>query len=241
MNEKDLDRLLDFMKEAIKIKEEMRTGWVLAGVKDPEHVGDHSFSTALLAYALAPAAHLNPDKCLRMALVHDAHEAITGDIPSRYGKATNEKRRMEYRDSMTMLSYLGSSNPGIRAVLIEFLKGRSKEAKFVHEVDKLDFIIQLTRSQKHMKAASVREFLFAGDVSIHTPELRYIYEKVRSQVYKEGTGRDDFMANQGAGGGCECGGGCRCGCTTGCRCKEGCFCGCTCGERRKERNGDFAY
>ena len=185
MKEGDLDKLLSFMMEAIKIKEEKRTGFAIAGVKDPEHVGDHSFSTALLAYALAPAVHLSPDKCLRMALVHDVHEAITGDIPSHYGNATKEKRRIEYKDSMKMLSYLGSSNKSIRAILLEFLEGRSKEARFVHEVDKLDYVIQLTRSQKYMKAASVRKFLISGDIGIHTQELRYIYEKVRSQVYKE--------------------------------------------------------
>jgi hypothetical protein len=49
------------------------------------------------------------------------------------------------------------------------------------------------------------------------------------------------MANQGAGGGCECGGGCRCGCMNGCRCKENCDCGCTCAERRRDRHGDYYY
>ncbi len=44
------------------------------------------------------------------------------------------------------------------------------------------------------------------------------------------------MANQGAGGGCECGGACRCGCFGGCVCQKECYCGCSCGERKINAN-----
>ncbi len=240
MNTKELDRIFSFMTEAVKVKKVNRTGWVRFGMKNPEHVGDHMFSAAVLSYLLARRLSLDADKCLKMALTHDIHEAITGDIAARRGRETERKRMLERKDNMAIMSYLGGRSEFLSLVK-EFMAEKTKESRFVHEVDKLDYVVQLAHYSKYLSAEAVLEFLSSADKKIYTPEVRYIYEKVRSQIYRERHWKDDTMANQGAGGGCECGGGCRCGCTNGCRCKENCDCGCTCGERRKERHGDLAY
>ncbi|MCA9616147.1 MAG: HD domain-containing protein, partial [Myxococcales bacterium] len=63
-----------------------RTGWVMRGVAAPETLASHSFGvawvTALLVDALrAEGETVDGEKALRMALVHDAPEAKTGDVP----------------------------------------------------------------------------------------------------------------------------------------------------------------
>jgi putative hydrolase of HD superfamily len=185
MDKKALDRITGFMVEVAKVKGINRTGWVLSGVKHPEHVGDHMFSTAVLSYLLAKNAGLDADKCLKMALLHDIHEAITGDIPSRNGVSSKRKDRLEVRDTTRVLSRLGSSGGELRSLLREFIRCRTVEARFVHEVDKLDYVVQLMQYSSRMKPAMVREFLSSGGNGIHAPELRHIYDKVRKHVYRE--------------------------------------------------------
>ena len=60
-----------------------RTGWLLAGIEDPETVAGHAISTAHLVLALAPEVEpaLDVDHALTLAVVHDSPEAWTGDLP----------------------------------------------------------------------------------------------------------------------------------------------------------------
>jgi putative hydrolases of HD superfamily len=63
-----------------------RTGWLLRGVRPAESVADHSFGVAFLAMLFVDAIRaeggsIDGERTLRMALVHDAAEAQTGDLP----------------------------------------------------------------------------------------------------------------------------------------------------------------
>ncbi|MGC9099522.1 MAG: HD domain-containing protein, partial [Candidatus Micrarchaeia archaeon] len=98
--EMDLDSILKFMLKVDKLKEIKRTGWVISKVKDPEHVADHSFSTAAVSYLLAKKMGLDAEKCAIMGLFHDINEVLTGDIATRADermqKLTNKvKKRLE--------------------------------------------------------------------------------------------------------------------------------------------------
>lgn len=67
-----------------KLKEIPRTGWVDRGIPavEAESVADHSFFTMLLAWVVAhDDSSLDSDRVLQLALIHDAAEAIAGDIP----------------------------------------------------------------------------------------------------------------------------------------------------------------
>ncbi len=63
-----------------------RTGWLMSGVRPCESIADHSFGVAFLAMLLVDALRaegvtVDGERVLRMALVHDAAEARTGDVP----------------------------------------------------------------------------------------------------------------------------------------------------------------
>ena len=54
MRVKVVDRILAFMVRVDGLKHVDRTGWVIKRIRSrPEHVADHSFSTALLSYIMA--------------------------------------------------------------------------------------------------------------------------------------------------------------------------------------------
>src|SRR3954452_699321 len=74
--------LVRFLHHIERLKTAPRTGWIDRGVPpgEAESIADHSFRTALLAWMAAEPA-LDRDRVLKLALVHDLAEAITGDIP----------------------------------------------------------------------------------------------------------------------------------------------------------------
>ena len=76
--------LLPFLSEVIKIKRTVRTGWKRKNVPEPESVSDHMYFMALMALVATPE-HLNKDKCIKIAIVHDLAECITGDITPHDG------------------------------------------------------------------------------------------------------------------------------------------------------------
>ncbi len=193
-DKKDMDRIFRFILEVDKAKEVKRTGWVLGGIKEPERVGDHIFSTAILSYLMGKKLRLDADRCMKIALLHDIHEVITGDIATPMDRKwsvdidNKTKKRLETQDSMKMLSYLGESpsKREFRSLIDDWLHSKTKEAKLVHEVDALDFVIQLVHYSKKIKDdVAVKSFLYSGDKRIHTEELRYVYNKVKAQIYKE--------------------------------------------------------
>jgi putative hydrolase of HD superfamily len=188
----DLDRIARFMIEADKLKTVDRTGWVLRKVKNPENVGDHSYSTALLSYIMAKKLGLDATRCVAMALTHDMNEILTGDIATRANEQhqTVNNHEKAKRENANMLKVIGildkSSNTHFKELWTELKENKTKEAQLVHEVDKLDYILQLIPYHKYMKKDSeVEEFFITAKRRINTPELLYIYEKVRRQVYKE--------------------------------------------------------
>lgn len=63
-----------------------RTGWLLRGVTDPESIAEHCFGVCVVAMLLvddlrARGIAVDGERVLRMAIVHDAAEIFTGDVP----------------------------------------------------------------------------------------------------------------------------------------------------------------
>lgn len=185
---RELDRILGFMTEANKLKAVKRTGWVISGIRNPEHVGDHSYGTALLAYIFAKRAGLDADKCAAMGVIHDINEVITGDIATRLDKRKQkipdaEKKKLQRKNELKVLSCLGVSDRECFGKLLdELYECKSKEARLVKQVDKLEWVIQLTAYSKHMRKDSINEFIINAEQKIDMPELLYILNKVRRQV-----------------------------------------------------------
>lgn len=113
-----------------------RTGWMQLGVTDAETVAGHSFEAAILAIELAPIVGANPEKAATLALVHDLPEAVMGDIP----KWTSS--RITRNDTEAAMEI---ESERILNLILEFLKGETKEAKVAKLCDLLSTNIQAKR------------------------------------------------------------------------------------------------
>ena len=77
----------------LQLKDIPRTGWVRAGVDNPESVAAHSWGMALLALRLCPE-HLDLSKVLSMCLVHDVAEIVVGDLTPHDAIKGQEKHEL---------------------------------------------------------------------------------------------------------------------------------------------------
>lgn len=149
-----------------------RTGWVIVGVLDPESISDHILSTCHLVLALAPRVSppLDTDRALALAAVHDAPEALTGDLPhGASSRLSAEARREMDRDAG--LAILTPLSPLAVERHAEYLEGLSREARLVRLCDKLQLGVRLVALRRAGIGGldEFREGLLALDASEFTP------------------------------------------------------------------------
>ena len=131
------------LKEALALKGLSRAGWVRAGVKDPESVAAHSWGVGWLVLVLCPP-HLDRERALSMAILHDLPEVRTGDITPHDGVPAEEKQLAE---SQAMRSLVASLDAGDHLLELwwEYENGSSPEGRLVKACDKLDMALQAQR------------------------------------------------------------------------------------------------
>ena len=141
-----------------------RTGWVRNNVNDPESVADHSMRTAYLGLILCPP-ELDKDKVVQMALVPDVAESLATDITPLDNVTREEKYQRERRAWEEITTSLG--NGDMQALWQEMEDGKTKEARFVFELDKLEMLIQAEEYEKLQPGLDLSQFFkgykgFAG-------------------------------------------------------------------------------
>ena len=74
-------KLIEFLNIIEKLKCATRHSWTSSGRQ--ESVAEHCWRTAVMALLVADEfPEVNIDKVVKMCLIHDFGEAITGDIPT---------------------------------------------------------------------------------------------------------------------------------------------------------------
>ena len=121
-----------------------RTGWLLRGVQPAESVAGHLLGVAHLALALAPRVDspLDLGRVLAIAVLHDAAEARSGDIPGPAGSrlAPGQKRALESSLADDLLTPLSAT---ARDAFEEFQAQETPEARFIKACDRLQLGVRL--------------------------------------------------------------------------------------------------
>jgi len=180
-----------------RLKTTKREGWRRFGIAHGESISDHMYRMSLITMFAPPslASRINIPHCMKMALVHDMAEALVGDITPVDGVAKHEKNR---REATTMdyftSSLLGRVNGGLtgkelREIWQEYEDSKTLESKFVHDVDKLELILQMIEYERvHEHKLDLGEFSWVSS-RIELPEVK----AWSNEVLKE---REEFWGDR---------------------------------------------
>jgi putative hydrolases of HD superfamily len=143
--EKTIQNLIDFHKKAEKLKLTTRHSW-LTDPSRQESTAEHSWMLCLLAIILSDKLDAKVDllKVLKIVIVHDLAESVTGDIPAHEVSARQEnKYSAEKKAFETLLKDLPcEKGEEIISLWEEFEKRETAEAKFADSLDKIEAIMQ---------------------------------------------------------------------------------------------------
>jgi len=133
----------DFFKITTNLKKISRKGWeTKLGITNPESVADHSYSMSVIAMILADMQKLDTLKVIKMGLLHDLAESIVGDYtPEEISK--NEKNQLENNAMIKIFNNLPQNlSKNYLSIWKEYQDKKTREAIFLHEVDKFEMAIQ---------------------------------------------------------------------------------------------------
>ena len=178
---KNTEILIDeFFKTTINLKKIPRQGWKnKLGMTNPESVADHCFSMSVIAMVLSDLQNLDTTKVLKMSLIHDLAESITGDLTTdKISK--KEKEKLENKTMKKIFNNL----PDILAeeylsIWNEYQKRQTNEAVFLHEVDKLEMAFQANVYAKEgIQKQTLQPFFDTAKNEIKNKRLMRILSKL---------------------------------------------------------------
>lgn len=146
----DTTGLADLLYEFGLLKRYKRTGWLVAGVRDPESIAEHSFRAAVIAAVIARLEGANPERAAFMSLFHDTQETRITDIPY-VGKLYLKPAPNEEVTADQVRGVPAEVAGMLRDAVAEYEEKASLEAVCARDADKLECLIQAVeyREQGH--------------------------------------------------------------------------------------------
>lgn len=134
--------ILQFLRDAERLKTVYRTSWTSDGTR--ESTASHTWRLCLIALVVG---HYFPEmdtaKLLKMCIIHDLGEAISGDIPAIHQSASAPKADQERRDLETLLQPLPAPiRDEIQDLWDEYEGATTPEAQLAKALDKLETLLQ---------------------------------------------------------------------------------------------------
>lgn len=162
-----------------------------------ESIADHMYRMSLISMFAPPtlASKLDLPKCMKMCLIHDMAELLVGDITPVDGVPKPEKSRRE-ADTMDFLTKTllrgvagGTTGEHIRAIWQEYEDSETLDSHFVHDVDKIELLLQMAEYEKQGKGQlDLGEFAYVSR-KLSLPET----QEWAAEILRE---RDQFWDNK---------------------------------------------
>jgi len=138
-------KTLGLLLEALSLKNLPRTGWVLTKAPE-ESVAAHSFGVAVIALALSRMEQLSAAdeaSLLRLALLHDLHEARIGDLTPK------QKRKIKPNEAKVEKEMMQGTPFAAELPLLKAKTG--KLPLLLKDADRLDMLFRAVENQKKGK------------------------------------------------------------------------------------------
>lgn len=177
-------KITEFLTTIGKSKKILRAGWIREKIKDPESVAEHSFQLSVMAMVSADQLGVDKEKLIKMALLHDLGEVVTGDIVWSRGniidiKKRAEKEEIEKKGIEKVFKIIGGSNEYVK-IFEEMIERTSEEARIFWQLDKLEMALQALEYERDQNK-KLDEFFINADLQIHSSPLRKIFKEILKQ------------------------------------------------------------
>lgn len=186
----NLEKILDFLHIVGKLKKTYRFN------ADPDIDGDsgadHSWRLALMAFVLAGELNLKIDivRAMKIALIHDIAEALTGDIDARDIKINKISKAEKKKNEEEAIEKICGSLPEniakeISDLWLEYEEAKTQEASYTKALDKIETQIQ-TLEYGHEKYDDPELIGVYGIKEVDNfPELKNFFALVKEKLKEE--------------------------------------------------------
>lgn len=143
LEKNQLLNLVSFFRIVCNLKTIKRSGWIhKVNINSPESVADHSYSMCMMSMILAEIMNLDSGYIMKMVIIHDLAESMVGDhMPDN--KSSEEKQLLEDKAMKKIISKLPNSlRKNYLDIWNEYINNITVNAKFVHNMDKLEMALQ---------------------------------------------------------------------------------------------------
>ncbi|MXQ10391.1 HD domain-containing protein [Microvirga makkahensis] len=152
------DRLpgaLEFLREAERLKSTLRSGFTSTG--RPESTAEHTWRLCLMALVFADEfGDIDVLRLIKLCIVHDLGEALSGDVPAIMQTEGNSKSARERADLAVLTRSLHSEKRAeILSLWEEYEAAQTPEAILAKGLDKLETILQ------HIQGRNPADFDYA--------------------------------------------------------------------------------
>ena len=130
---------IKFLTKIEKLKCNTRHSWSSEGRR--ESVAEHSWRTAVMAMLCADEyPELDINKVIKMCLIHDFGEAITGDIPS-FWKTEQHEAEEELAVTRLLSMLPAEMQQDLQTLFAEMNEMKTPEAKLYKALDNLEGVL----------------------------------------------------------------------------------------------------
>jgi len=180
----DIKKFIELIETVGILKNIPRMGWKMRGIPNCESVADHSYRVIVVSLFLGDLLkdelHLNMEKVLRIATLHELSESILTDLA--LGPALSVGRDVKHKAESAAFKEIVKDFPLKDKYYddwMEFEEESSNEAKIAKLADKIDMMIQAYQYEK-VGARNLDDF-WNHIENFETYEIEYIkkfYDKL---------------------------------------------------------------
>ena len=143
LEKNQLLNLVSFFRIVCNLKTIKRSGCIhKSNITSPESVADHSYSMCMMSMILAEIMNLDSGHIMKMVIIHDLAESLVGDhMPDNI--SSEKKQLVEDKAMKKIISKLPNSlQKNYLHIWNEYNGNITINAKFVHNMDKLEMALQ---------------------------------------------------------------------------------------------------
>jgi putative hydrolase of HD superfamily len=168
------EELLRFFEISGKLKCTIRSGWsASAGIEKPESVADHTFRCAIMAMTIGDLEALETNKLVKMLMLHDLQEALTGDFDAFAKQKLGLKEiKIKQKNAIKEITSLLPNTLRSRYLALwdEYENKITKEALLANDIDKIEMLLQALEYEKQgCPSAKLDTFWNSSKPQIKTP------------------------------------------------------------------------